>query len=155
VRDVGDDVGDAVRARLHSRWTRLGRALWARPDEPGPLHELRLAVKHSRYATEALAPLLGIDVRRDLKMLRRLQDCLGEHRDATEALDWLNGLGEPLGPVLTQCLAGPVEKLRARRMRELGRIAGKFSIPRLSPRPAARRRLSPGRRPRAGRSARS
>ena len=144
------EPGGVVEARLARRWKRLKRALHHRSTDPGALHELRLAVKHARYASEALMPLLGIDARKEIRRLKRLQDCLGEQRDATEALGWLEGLGEPLGPVLRQPLEGPVGKLAARRLRELDRLAAKFRVPEPVP-----RRVSPGRRPAAARSARS
>jgi CHAD domain-containing protein len=92
---------------------------------------LRLAAKHARYATETLAPLLQLDPRLKLRMLKRLQDCLGEHRDAGEALHWLDRLGEPFGPVLKSRLAGPIAKVQARHMRELDRLACRFEMPRL------------------------
>lgn len=144
------DPGGVVRARLARRWKRLERALNHRSADPEALHELRLAVKHARYASEALTPLLGIDTCREIRGLKRLQDCLGEQRDATEALGWLEGLGEPLGPVLRLRLERPITKLGTRRLRELDRLAAKFDLPDLPP-----RRVSPGRRPAAARSARS
>ena len=144
------EVGDLVAQRLRRRWKRLQRALEARSEDPEALHELRLATKHARYASEALMPLLGIEDRKALKALKRLQDCVGEHRDATEALAWLANLGEPLGPVLLARLEDPIGRARSRRLRELDRLAARFAMPRLAPRVA-----SPGRRRAAGRSARS
>lgn len=144
------DSGDIVAQRLRKRWKRLQDALEARSGDPEALHELRLAAKHARYASEALMPLLGIEDREALRALKRLQDCLGEHRDATEALAWLADLGEPLGPVLLGRLEDPIERVRARRLRDLDRLAARFAMPRLAP-PVA----TPGRRRAAGRSARS
>jgi len=144
------DAAKVVHRRLARRWKRLRRALAARVDDPQALHELRLAAKHARYASEALMPLLGIEAPRELKALRSLQDCLGEHRDATEAGEWLAGLGEPLGPVLLRRLEGPIEQVKERRLRELDRLAARFTEPRLVP-PA----VSPARRRAAARSARS
>lgn len=144
------DAGEVVSQRLGKRWKRLQRALEARSDDPEALHELRLAAKHARYASEALMPLLGMEDHKALKALKRLQDCLGEHRDATEAQAWLAHLGEPLGPVLLGRLEDAIGRVRSRRLRELDRLAARFTIPRLAPRAA-----TPGRRPAAGRSARS
>ena len=144
------DAGGILARRLRKRWKRLQRALEARSEDPEALHELRLAAKHARYASEALMPLLGIEDGKAFKALKRLQDCLGEHRDATEALAWLANLGEPLGPVLLGRLEDPIERVRLRRLRELDRLAARFTIPRLAPRAA-----TPGRRRAAGRSARS
>lgn len=144
------DAGGILARRLRKRWKRLQRALEARSEDPEALHELRLAAKHARYASEALMPLLGIEDGKAFKALKRLQDCLGEHRDATEALAWLANLGEPLGPVLLGRLEDPIGRVRSRRLRELDRLAARFTIPRLAPRAA-----TPGRRRAAGRSARS
>ena len=150
---AGGNAGDVVALRLRKRWKRLRRAFDARSADPEALHELRLAAKHTRYASEALMPLLGIEDRRapkELRELKRLQDCLGEHRDATEALAWLASLGEPLGPVLLGRLEDPIGRVRLRRLRELDGLAKRFKMPRLAPRVA-----TPGRRRAAGRSARS
>lgn len=143
-------TGDLLAKRLHTRWKRLRRALETRSGDPDALHELRLAAKHARYASEALMPLLGIEDRRALRTLKRLQDCLGEHRDATEALAWLANLGEPIGPVLLARLADPIAGVQSRRLQELDRLAAGFTMPTL-----ARCVFSPGRRPATGRSARS
>jgi len=147
---AGRNAGEVVALRLQRRWQRLRRAFDARSADPEALHELRLAAKHTRYASEALMPLLGIEDRKALKDLKRLQDCLGEHRDATEALAWLASLGEPLGPVLLGRLEDPIGRVRSRRLRELDGLAKRFKMPRLAPRVA-----TPGRRRAAGRSARS
>jgi len=146
----GGNTSNLLAQRLRKRWKRLRRALETRSGDPDALHELRLATKHARYASEALMPLLGIEDRNAPKALKRLQDCLGEHRDATEALTWLVRLGEPLGPVLLARLAEPIAGVRSRRLRELDRLAASFTMPKLAPCD-----LSPGRRRAAGRSARS
>jgi CHAD domain-containing protein len=144
-------VDGIVRARLDRRWKRLRRALRKRSHDTAALHELRLAIKHARYASEALAPWFGPAPGATLRNLKRLQDCLGDHRDATQALEWLGRLGEPVGPVLSGHLRGPIGRVQARRLRELDRLAGKFEVPSVAP--AAT--VSRGRRRPAARSARS
>lgn len=125
------DPGVMVRKRLRKRWKRLRRLLRDRGDRLESLHELRLTVKHARYASETLMPLLGLDPRPTREQLKRLQDCLGKHRDATEALAWLNGLGKPLGPVLHHRLAAPLSRVQARCLHQLGKLADSFQMPEL------------------------
>lgn len=123
------DLEPVVRMRLRKRWKRLQCALRARPADTRGLHELRLAAKHVRYASEDLAPLLGLDLRRERQRLKQLQDCLGGHRDAADALEWLASLEEPAGPELLGGLRAPIQKSMSRRTRELARLVDKFPIP--------------------------
>lgn len=123
------ELAPVVRRRLRRRWKRLRRALRARHDDPGALHELRLAVKHARYASEALMPLLGLDPRRYGPQLVQLQDCLGEHHDAVDALEWLDGLGEPLGPILAGWLEPAIRRVLRKSERRLDRLAARLDIP--------------------------
>lgn len=125
------DVGPVVRKRLRKRWKRLRHALQRRSDDADQLHELRLAVKHARYASEALMPLLERDPQECRRSLKRLQDCLGEHRDMLEAQAWLRRLGEPAGTVLLASLDKPIRRRAAGRLRQFERLAGKVSAPRL------------------------
>jgi CHAD domain-containing protein len=169
LRDPGlveeEEIRDALlRKRLRRRWKALGRRLARHGTEPEALHALRIAAKKARYASETLSPLLGVDLTSPLQDLKALQDALGEHRDATEALDWLDRLGEPLGPVLKARLVAPVERVRTKRLKQLGRLADRFAVPDLAApgsvsRGRRRGRRSPGgaaaARPAAGRRAAS
>lgn len=143
-----------VGERLQKRWKRLckrGAAL--RVDDPASLHALRLAAKHARYASESLMPLLGRDPGPAVKPLKRLQNCLGDHRDATLALAWLRGLGEPLAPVLLPPLKAPVKRVVVRREKELTRLLERLEPPDLGQAAQPRRRpVSPAPRRPAGRS---
>ena len=123
------NLAPAVLRRLRKRWKRLRTALRANHEDPGTLHELRLAVKHARYAGEALMPLLGLDPRQQGRQLVRLQDCLGEHHDALEALEWLDRLGEPLGPILKAPLEPGIRHLLRKRERQLDRLAARLVAP--------------------------
>ena len=143
----GDDPGSIVVRRLRKRWKRLRKTLRdSRDAGPEALHALRLAVKHARYASEDLMPLLGLDPAPASRHLKRLQDCLGEYRDADEALAWLDGPAGPHGPALRARLRHPVARLKHRRLKELRRLAADFEMPDLDPpslsraprRPAAR-----------------
>jgi CHAD domain-containing protein len=142
-----------LRKRLRRRWKVLRRRLARHDRDPAALHALRIAAKNARYASEGLAPLLGLELKQALKDLRKLQEALGEHRDATEALDWLDGLGEPLGPVLKTRLAAPIERVRAKRLKQLARLGERFELPDLTGRaPVSRTRV--GRSPAGGGRAR-
>lgn len=115
------DLRPLVRQRLLKRWKRLrrsGQAVRGRDEEA--VHELRLAVKHARYASESLMPLLGTDPRPAVRVLKRLQGCLGDQRDALQALAWLRGLDEPLRETLLRELEPSIRRVITRRGRELG-----------------------------------
>ncbi len=150
LQDARDDLRTPVRRRLDKRWKRLRKALrHCRHEDASTLHELRLAAKHARYASDALLPLLGRDPRPATRRLKRLQDCLGEHRDACEALDWLARLDAPQGAVLQARLQAPIRKVLGRRMSEFRRLVralempdpgvpGAATVSRAQPRPVAR-----------------
>lgn len=130
-RAAHDDLARQVRALLARRWRKLRRRLESADRDPEALHELRLAVKHARYASHALLPLLGIDPRPFLKPLKALQDCLGDHHDAVLARAWLEGLAQPEGPVLLRRLDAPLAARMDRRVHELKALRRKLGVPRL------------------------
>ena len=78
--------------RLAARpWRRLRRGVanlskWPSDDE---LHQLRIRVKHVRYAAELAAPVVGKTPGRFARRLAALQDELGELHDAAVAERWL------------------------------------------------------------------
>ena len=147
----GEDCpGALLRRRVRRRWKALQRRLGDVGQDPRELHKLRIAAKNARYASETLSPLLGLEVRSPLRELKKLQDALGEHRDATEALGWLDRLGEPLGPVLEARLAAPIEHVRTKRLKQLARFGERFEMPDLRPGAALKRSRTPGRRSPAG-----
>ena len=65
------------------------------PD--GELHALRIRAKRVRYATEAVAPVMGPRAGRFAAAVTRLQTVLGEHQDAVIAADWLHENGPGSG----------------------------------------------------------
>lgn len=145
-----------VHGRVARRWKRLDQALRGHARDAAALHEIRLAVKHARYASEVLLPLAVVDPRPLVKPLKRLQDCLGDHRDAEQALVWLGGLGEPLGPLLLAHLGPSIRRLLARREKQLDRLRARFEMPAFDPgRAGTHTAVNPARRRRAGRSSRS
>ena len=72
-------------------WRRLRRATIAAgrnpPDEV--LHDIRLKAKQTRYAAEAVEPAVGRPAAAFAKAVSRVQETLGDHRDALSAADWL------------------------------------------------------------------
>jgi CHAD domain-containing protein len=62
-------------------------------DRDGRLHDARKEYKRARYATEAVAPLVGKPARRLSKRLVALQDLLGAHRDAIATGELLRDYG--------------------------------------------------------------
>jgi CHAD domain-containing protein len=58
------------------------------PDDEA-LHDVRIRTKRARYASEAVAPVLGKRARAIAAAAADLQDALGEHHDAVVAERWL------------------------------------------------------------------
>ena len=147
---AGEIPQGRLRKRVRRRWKALKRGLARHETDPAALHALRIAAKKARYATETLSPLLGLQPAAPLRDLKKLQDALGEHRDATEASDWLDRLGEPLGPVLKARLSAPIERVRQQRLRQVARLADRIVVPDLAPRAQVSRRRPRGRPAPAG-----
>jgi CHAD domain-containing protein len=89
------------------------------PESVAELHELRLALKHCRYALEPVADLQSRGAARLMRRLRAAQDRIGEHRDTLLADHWVRLNERSLGRTLTAQL---VEDL-ARQERVLRRQA--------------------------------
>lgn len=126
-----DDLAAELRALLSRRWRKLRGRLSRADRDAEALHELRLAVKHARYASDSLLPLLGIDPRPFLKPLKALQACLGDHHDLAQARAWIEGLAGPEAPSLSAALDRPLATRMARRERELKGLARHIRVPRL------------------------
>ena len=117
-------------ALLERRWRRLSKQGRHAPQAGAEaLHRLRLAVKHARYASEALLPLLGIEPRPYVKPLKALQSCLGDHHDAVLAGEWLARLGEPPGASLAAALGRDLGRRIAQRERQLAGLLHKLKRP--------------------------
>jgi hypothetical protein len=59
---------------------------------PSILHKLRIALKGLRYTCEFFLPVLGKDIREDVKTIVAFQDCLGRYQDAVTATRLLKDL---------------------------------------------------------------
>lgn len=85
-RDV--DIEELLRL-VEDSWRKAVRLLERKPEGAAELHELRLALKHCRYALEPVADIESKCVARLLRRLRSAQDSIGEHRDTLLADHWL------------------------------------------------------------------
>lgn len=65
----------------------FGRDAVSTDCEPAVLHELRLKAKGLRYALELFRPVYGYAMERRIRVLRELQDHLGEFNDAVVAAE--------------------------------------------------------------------
>jgi CHAD domain-containing protein len=72
-------------------WRRLRKAVQALPESPEPdqLHRIRILAKRTRYAAEAVAPVVGKRAERFAAAAAELQGVLGEYHDAITAETWL------------------------------------------------------------------
>jgi CHAD domain-containing protein len=72
-------------------WRKLRKAVQALPESPEPdqLHRVRILAKRTRYAAEAVAPVVGKRAERFAEAAAALQGVLGEYHDAITAESWL------------------------------------------------------------------
>jgi CHAD domain-containing protein len=75
-------------AKPRQRFERQARGLDRRAPDAA-LHEARKRAKQVRYASEAVAPLLGKRARVSAERFAEVQQILGEHQDAVVAGAWL------------------------------------------------------------------
>jgi CHAD domain-containing protein len=72
-------------------WRRLRSAVRQLPETPTDpeLHRIRILAKRTRYAAEAVAPVVGPRAQAFAKAAAKLQTILGEHQDSVTAQAWL------------------------------------------------------------------
>jgi CHAD domain-containing protein len=121
------DAGLAQVLDLAERsWKRPARHLEEPPDDAVELHELRLALKHCRYALEPLSDVAPTATAQLVRRLRSAQDTLGEHRDVLLASHWVRLNERRLGRRLTTRLAGLLDqreqRLRAAAFRRIRKL---------------------------------
>jgi CHAD domain-containing protein len=90
--ELAELPADQVAVELARRpWRRLRKAVQALPHSPEPaqLHRIRILAKRSRYAAEAVAPVVGKRAVRFAEAAAGLQSVLGEYHDAVTAEAWL------------------------------------------------------------------
>ncbi len=63
------------------------------PEQDELLHEVRKDAKRTRYAAEAVAPVIGSDARRYAAAIAELQESLGDFQDGVVTREVLRELG--------------------------------------------------------------
>jgi CHAD domain-containing protein len=115
-----------VMSLVADSWHKSLRLLKKHPESAAELHQLRLALKHCRYALEAVADAKPREATELLNRLRAAQDGIGEHRDTIAALHWVGLNARSLGRMATRRLAERLEArektLRARAARRSGKV---------------------------------
>jgi CHAD domain-containing protein len=108
---------------VRTPWKKLKRAVDQLDEPPGDeqLHAVRIAAKRVRYASEAVAPLLGKPARDLAEAAAELQDILGEHNDAVVAARWLRGPMSSSRSVRTAFVAGELAGLERWAAAETGK----------------------------------
>jgi CHAD domain-containing protein len=104
--EAGEDAAAALPRLVRRTWRRLDRTMSAAERAaPGPeqeelLHEVRKEAKRSRYAAEAVQPVVGRPARRYAAAVTELQETLGDVQDGVvtrQVLRELGARGHPAG----------------------------------------------------------
>ena len=84
-------AAEALPALVSRPWRRLKRAVKELPEVPADeqLHAVRILAKHTRYAAEAAAGVIGKRASAFAKQIAAVQTVLGDHQDACVTEDWL------------------------------------------------------------------
>jgi CHAD domain-containing protein len=93
---------------MRKPWKKVKKAVKALGDDPTDeeLHQVRIKAKRLRYASEAVAPLMGKGAHELADAASDLQDVLGEHNDAVVAGRWLRDAAGRARSVRTAFVAG-------------------------------------------------
>ena len=88
---AGQSAADALPALVQRPWRRLSKAVKKLPEVPADeqLHEVRILAKHTRYASEAAAGVIGKPASLFAKQMAAVQTVLGDHQDACVTEIWL------------------------------------------------------------------
>jgi CHAD domain-containing protein len=75
-------------------WRRLRKAVRELPKNPADteLHQVRILAKRSRYAAQAVAPVVGEPATEFATAVAEVQTILGEHQDAVTTEAWLKSV---------------------------------------------------------------
>jgi CHAD domain-containing protein len=89
----GRPATEALAALVRRPWKRLAKAVQELPEVPADeqLHAVRILAKHTRYAAEAAAGVIGKPATTFAKQIAAVQTVLGDHQDACVTEDWLRG----------------------------------------------------------------
>jgi CHAD domain-containing protein len=116
IADHGASLSRVLRLVVGS-WRRPVRLLQGEPESTAELHELRLSLKHCRYALEPVADVAPKATARLMRQLRNAQDCIGEHRDTLLAAHWVQSNERLLGRDAAARLVADLER-RERQLRQ-------------------------------------
>jgi CHAD domain-containing protein len=91
----GQAAAGALPALVRRPWRRLAKAVKALPEVPAEeqLHAIRILAKHTRYAAEAAAGVVGKRATVFAKQMAAVQTVLGDHQDACVMEAWLRAAG--------------------------------------------------------------
>lgn len=149
-RIVRTDVPLAEVLRLaDASWRKARRMMRRHPREAAQLHELRLALKHCRYALEVVHDVEPRIVVRLLRRLRRAQDAIGAHRDTMAAAHWLRTQERSLGTATVERIEALLLEREARERRAAARKSERV-LPAYEEWRAKIRRVTKAGRPRRG-----
>jgi CHAD domain-containing protein len=89
--EAGQRAADALPPLVSRPWSRLNKAVRALPEIPADeeLHAVRILAKHTRYAAEATAGVIGKPASAFAKQIAAVQTVLGDHQDACVTEAWL------------------------------------------------------------------
>ncbi|HEX9476294.1 MAG TPA: CYTH and CHAD domain-containing protein [Candidatus Dormibacteraeota bacterium] len=89
--DADQPASAVLPALATGPWRRLRSAVRQLPEQPTDpeLHRIRILAKRTRYAAEAVAPVLGAVATAFARAAAKLQTVLGEHQDSVTAQAWL------------------------------------------------------------------
>jgi CHAD domain-containing protein len=84
-------AAEALPPLVRRPWRRLAKAVKSLPEVPADeeLHAVRILAKHTRYAAEAAAGVIGKRAAAFAKQIAAVQTVLGDHQDACVTEDWL------------------------------------------------------------------
>jgi|SRR5579884_609904 len=84
-------AADALPPLVRRPWRRLQKAVQMLPETPADeeLHAVRILAKHTRYAAEAAAGVIGKPATAFAKQMAAVQTVLGDHQDACVTEAWL------------------------------------------------------------------
>jgi hypothetical protein len=81
---LAENMTRVIAVRLDELYSFIPAAL--DPAEVQQLHDMRIAAKRLRYLLELSEPLFGVDAKRAAKVVKGLQDLLGEIHDCDELM---------------------------------------------------------------------
>jgi CHAD domain-containing protein len=120
---------DAIQA-VETTFTRVvERQQGIDPTDSATIHRLRVAFKKFRYMVEALAPMLDLVSRKQLKAMNAFQGSMGDIQDADILLTSVWTFAHKRGPESQAALAHALEELSRRRTGLIETFLGSADTP--------------------------